>query len=219
MPSSISGSNAHSHALRHVKYLLATIALLLLGIEAGANYLLKHASPTYARVSGQYQQAREAVPAKPGDPPTVLMLGNSLLLDGIEMDRLRLATSSRMRVYPIFLEATGYYDWLYAVRRLFRQGARPDVIVVGVGVNYFLTDQVGQDYALKLFFAPRDVIAVAFDLPLDLPASSNLLLAHLISFWVTRGAIKNQVLSHVIPNWQELRALTHPHPPILGGQD
>jgi len=26
-----------------------------------------------------------------------------------------------MRIYPIFLEATGYYDWLYGLQRLFRR--------------------------------------------------------------------------------------------------
>jgi len=29
-----------------------------------------------------------------------------------------------MRIYPIFLEATGYYDWLYGLQRLFREGRK-----------------------------------------------------------------------------------------------
>src|SRR5215813_8059201 len=143
MPSSISASN--TSALTHVKVLLTTIATLLLALEAGSNYLLQHASPTYRRITGQYEQALEAAPANPGEPRTVLMVGNSLLLDGIEVSRLQSTTASRMHVYPLFLEATGYYDWLYAVRRLFRQGARPDVVVIGVGVSYFLADGFRQD--------------------------------------------------------------------------
>jgi len=59
-------------------------------------------------------------------------------------DRLRALTSGSMRIYPFFLEATGYYDWLYGLQRLFRQGARPQVVVVGVGVNYFLKNGVRQ---------------------------------------------------------------------------
>jgi len=59
-----------------------------------------------------------------------LLVGNSLLLYGVDLDRLHELTSGRMQIYPIFLEATGYYDWLYGLRRLFRQGSRPQVVVV-----------------------------------------------------------------------------------------
>jgi hypothetical protein len=38
------------------------------------------------------------------------MVGKSFLLDGIDTRRLPELTSPRMRIYPIFLEATGYYD-------------------------------------------------------------------------------------------------------------
>src|SRR5260370_34861242 len=99
----------------------------------------------------------------PGEPPSVLLVGNSLLLHGVELDRLQALTSSRMRIYPIFLEATGYYDWLYGLRRLFRQGARPQVVVVGVGVNYFLKGGMRQDYSRMLFLDARGHLAVALD--------------------------------------------------------
>jgi len=35
-----------------------------------------------------------------------------------------------MRIYPIFLEATGYYDWLYGLQRLFRSRGETQVVVV-----------------------------------------------------------------------------------------
>jgi len=53
-----------------------------------------------------------------------------LLLHGVEMERLRALTSSTMRISPILLEQTGYYDWLYGLQRLFHHGARPDVVVL-----------------------------------------------------------------------------------------
>src|SRR5260370_32631991 len=110
------------------------------------------------------------------------MAGNSLLLHGVELERLREMTVPRMRIYPIFLEATGYYDWLYALRRLFREGAKPQAVVVGVGVNYFLENDVRPDYVPMLFFDARDTLAVASDLHLDRPPTINLLLAHSTDF-------------------------------------
>jgi len=216
MPSSIFDSKYT--ALAYAKVLVGICAILMIAVEITSVYLLKHDSATYARISRQYDEAAKMHPARPGDPPSVLMVGNSLLLHGVELDRLQALTSSRMRIYPIFLEATGYYDWLYGLRRLFRQGARPQVVVVGVGVNYFLENGVRQDYAPMLFFDARDALAVASDLHLDRTATSNLLLAHSSTFWDTRSAIRTQVLGHVVPHLEDLFLLVHPRPGIPEGR-
>jgi hypothetical protein len=212
MPSSISDSK--STALAYAMALVGICAILMIGIEISSVYLLKHDSATYARISRQYDEAAKMCPARPGEPPSVLMVGNSLLLYGIQLDRLRSLTSASMRIYPIFLEATGYYDWLYGLRRLFREGARPDVVVVGVGVNHFLTNGIRQDYAPMLFFDARDTLALASDLHLDRTATSNLWLAHVSTFWDTRSAIRTQVLNHFVPHLEDLFLLVSPKPSI-----
>jgi hypothetical protein len=216
MPSSISDSK--STALTYAKALAGICAILMIAIEIFSVYLLKHDSGTYARISRQYDEAAKMRPAAPGEPPSVLLVGNSLLLHGIELDRLQALTSSRMHIYPIFLEATGYYDWLYALRRLFRHGARPQVVVVGVGVNYFLENGVRQDYAPMLFFDAQDTLAVASDLHLDHTATSNLLLAHSSTFWDTRNAIRTQVLNHVVPHLEDLFSLVNSVPAVSEGR-
>src|ERR1700704_219676 len=127
-----------------------------------------------------------------------------LLLQGVKVDRLQALTSASMRIHPVFLEATGYYDWLYGLRRLFRQGAKPQVVVVGVGVNYFLESGVRQDYAPMLFFNAKDTFTVASDLNLDRTATSNLVLSHASTFWDTRSPIRMQILSRAIPHLEEL---------------
>ncbi len=217
MPSSISDSK--SRCLLHCKVLAGICASLLAVIEISSIYLLNHHSPTYARISRQYSEAVKIRPAGPGEPANVLMVGNSLLLHGVELDRLRTLTSERMNIYPIFLEATGYYDWLYALRGLFRQGARPQAVVLGVGVNYFLADGVRQDYAPMVFFSAGDTLAVSSDLHLDRTATSNLLLAHSSTFWDTRSAIRTQVLSHVVPHLEDLFMLVNQRPTVPEGRE
>jgi hypothetical protein len=216
MPSSISDSK--SRCLLYCKVLAGICATLFAGIEISSIYLLKHYSPTYARISRQYSEAVKIRPAGPVEPPNVLMVGNSLLLHGVELDRLRELTSARMNIYPIFLEATGYYDWLYALRGLFRQGARPQAVVLGVGVNYFLEDGIRQDYAPMLFFSAGDTLAVSSDLHLDRTATSNLLLAHSSTFWDTRSAIRTQVLYHVVPHLEDLFMLVNQRPAVPEGK-
>jgi hypothetical protein len=217
MPSSISGSK--SKAMTYAKALAAICGMLILVFEIASVYLLNHWSPTYARISRQYDEALKIRPAGTGEPPSVLMVGNSLLLHGVEVNRLQELTSSRMRVYPVFLEATGYYDWLYALHRLFLRGARPQVVVVGVGVNYFLENGVRQDYAPMLFFNARDTLAVASDLQLDRTATSNLLLAHSSTFWDARSAIRMQVLNHMVPHLEDLFLLVNQKPAVPEGRE
>ena len=217
MPSSISGSK--SKAIAYAKTLAAICAVLILVFEIASIYLLNHRSATYARISRQYDEALKIRPAGAGDPPSVLMVGNSLLLHGVEVNRLQALTSSSMRLHPIFLEATGYYDWLYALHGLFLRGARPQVVVLGVGVNYFLENGVRQDYAPMMFFNARDTLAVASDLQLDRTATSNLLLAHSSTFWDTRSAIRMQVLNHMVPHLEDLFSLVNQKPAIPEGRE
>jgi hypothetical protein len=214
-----SDSGSKSTALVYAKALVAICAILIVAVEILSVYLLRHHSATFARISRQYNAALKIRPAGPGEPPSVLMVGNSLLLHGVQLDRLQALTSTSMRINPIFLEATGYYDWFYGLQRLFRQGARPQVVVVGVGVNYFLKKGIRQDYVPKVFFDARDALAVASDLDLDRTATSNLLFAHSSTFWDTRSAIRTQVLSHVVPHLEDLFLLVNPRPAVPNGRE
>jgi hypothetical protein len=207
-------NNPKPTALAYARVLIGICAILVITFELSAAYLLKHHSATYARISQQYEEALKARPSRPGEPPSVLMVGNSLLLHGVKLDRLKALTSSSMQIYPIFLEATGYYDWLYGLRRLFRQGARPQVVVVGVGVNYFLRNGMRQDYVPMLFFDAKDSLAVASDLHLDRTATSNLLLEHSSVFWDTRSAMRTQILNHMVRHLEDLFLLINQKPPV-----
>src|SRR5258708_27234293 len=158
-------------------------------------------------------------PGSGADRQSVLMVGHSVLVHGVQLTRLQEMTSSSMRIFPIFLEATGYYDWLYALHGLFLRGARPQVVVLGVGVNYFLENGVRQDYAPMMFFNARDTLAVASDLKLDHTATSNLLLAHSSTFWDTRSAIRMQVLNHIVPHLEDLFSLVNQKPAVPEGRE
>jgi hypothetical protein len=212
MPSSI--SNSSSTALTHAKALAGISAILMLSLEVGANYVLQHYSATYTRVTRQYAEAVRVRPSRGGRPLSVLMVGNSLLMEGIEVNRLQELTSGRARIYPIFLEATGYYDWLYGLRRLFRQGARPEVVVLGVGVESFLANGMRPEYAPMMLFDSEDVLGVSSDLDLDRTTISNLVLAHSSAFWDIRNVLRAEILRRILPHGRELFALIKTRPMV-----
>ena len=177
--------------------------MLAVALEVCSIYLVKNYSVTFARVSRQYAEALKVRPSRAGEPSSVLMVGNSLLLKGVDVDRLRHLTSKNMRIYPIFLEGTGYYDWLYGLRRLFRQGARPQVVVVGLEVNTTLVNGLWEESPMLLLDA-KDVLDVASDLRLDHTATSSVLLSHLSTFWGMRSFFRRRIFSNLVPHYEDL---------------
>jgi lysophospholipase L1-like esterase len=206
--------NSKHPAILWTKRLVFLCAALAVFLEVATAYLLKRYSETYARVSRQYADALSARPSKPGEPTSVLMVGNSLLLYGIDVDRLRALTSGQLHIYPIFLEATGYYDWLYGLQGLFQRGARPQVVVLGVGMNELFSNAVRRDYAPMMFLNDRDVFKVASDLKMDRTDTADLFLAHASTFWDMRGVLRIQVLRRTIPHCRELFMLLQAPPHI-----
>lgn len=206
-------SSSHP-AIFYAKALLAACAVLAVLLEVAATNLVRHHSETYSRVSQQYANALGARPAAPGEPTSVLMVGNSLLLYGVDVDRLRALTSSQVHVYPVFLEATGYYDWLYALQRLFERGARPQVVVLGVGMHELFANAIRRDYVPLMFLNNQDVLNAASELHFDNTQTADLLLAHSSAFWDIRGVIRIQVLRHTIPHCEALFTLLHAQPSI-----
>ncbi len=209
MHSSISSSEAT--AAVYIKLLLAVCLLLLVSVEVWARYSLPSHSTAYRRVWQQSGEAIRSRRSQPGEAPSVLMVGNSLLLDGIDVERLQKSTSGRLQIYPVFLEGTHYYDWLYGLRRLFRHGARPQVLVIGLGMESLLQNAVRPESPMLLFDA-RDVVDVSSDLGLDRTATFNLLLSHWSVFWDTRRVIRMHLLRSAIPGARELFTLLNKVP-------
>jgi hypothetical protein len=205
----LSTSSSEPVALLYVKILLGTCASLVIALELFSSYIAQHHSVTVTRVSKQHMEATKIRPAPPGGPISVLMVGNSLLLDGVDVLRLRELTSRNLRIYPIFLEGTGYYDWVYGLRHLFRLGARPQVVVIGLDGHSALADSVS-DQSPMLLFGPLDILDVASELRLDHTEASNLLLSHVSTFWGMRSFFRRRILSGLVPHYQDLFPFIRP---------
>src|SRR5437870_5785885 len=103
IPMRLSISNSKSPAMTYAKVICGISFGLLIALEGFSRYMLKHHSVTYQRVAQQLNRAVEARPARLGEPTSVVMIGNSLFLDGVQVDRLQEMTSNRLRIYTIFL--------------------------------------------------------------------------------------------------------------------
>lgn len=183
--------------------------MLMAILELGSIYLVRHGSVTYERVSRQYTEALKIRPAPPGEPPSVLMVGNSLFLYGVDLDQFHRLTSGGVRIHPIFMEGTGYYDWLYGLRRLFRHGSRPQVVVLGLEAYSALADGVWDETPM-LLFDTQDALAAASAMKLDRTETTDLLLSHWSAFWGMRGLFRRRMISHLIPGYENLVPFIRP---------
>ena len=69
--------------------LLAGLAVIMLAFELGSPLALEHLSRTERRVEIELQAASNLLPFTTDGRPTVLLAGNSLLLEGVQLDRGR----------------------------------------------------------------------------------------------------------------------------------
>jgi hypothetical protein len=182
---------------------VGTCALLLIALEAYSIHAVNRYSITDARVSRQYLEAERIRQMASGGATSVLMVGNSLLLYGVDLGKLREETAGTLQIHPLFLEGTGYYDWFYALRRLFRQGARPRVVVAGLEPNTSFQNSVWEQTPM-LLFGTAEVLDVASDLRLDHTATTNLLLSHVSTFWEMRSFFRRRILLSIVPHFESL---------------
>ena len=100
------------------------------------------------------------------------------------------------------VEQTIYYDWYYGLRRLYREGSRPDVVVVMLSPLHW-SDPIRGDYSAQFLMSAVDLPLAAHDLGIHPTQARNLLFARASKFWGARAEIRNFVLGHLMPNLGE----------------
>lgn len=207
MPSSTSASDRSARLRRATWALIAGCAVVSLAVEGAARVGLDRASKIQRRMVQEYTAARAI--GQDGVPgPHVLVVGNSLLDEGVRFDRLRDALASNYDVRRYMVEQTVYYDWLYGLKRLFREGARPDMVVVMLSTGHWLSPNIRGDYSAQYMMSTADLPLVARDLGMHPTQATGLLFAGLSKFWGARVEMRTFVLGHLMPDFGRLMNAT-----------
>ena len=224
MPSSTSSSNLTdgatsppakpaTSARNGIIALLTGLVAILLGLEMVSPSILTHLSRIERRVETETQAARTLRPFTPDGRPTVLLTGNSLLLEGVQLEALGDNLAPQYAVSELAIEQTHYLDWYFGLRRLLEQGSRPSVIILALA-----TDQVASRFTLGESFAHRQMSAHDFPLVvreanLDKTTASTYLLAHWSNWLADKGFIRQDVLILLVPNFRNLAGRIADHGP------
>jgi hypothetical protein len=196
MRSSISASNP----VRAASLLLAGCVLVALGVEAIARVGFDRVSKIQRRMADEYRVARAIGRDGAAQAGHLLVVGNSLLDEDVRFDDLRAALGTEWDARRFVVEQTFYLDWYYGLRRLFHDGARPDVVVLMLSTRQWVRSDIRGDYSAHYLMTAVDVPAAARDLGLNATQTTNLALSNVSKFWGARAELRNFVLGRLMPD-------------------
>ena len=193
--------------------LLGGLIAILLGLEISSPMILARLSRTERRINTEMHAASALHPTTPDGRPTVLLTGNSLLIEGVQMDSLRAELGPQYEVSWLTVEQTHYWDWYFGLRRLLESGSRPSVIVLTLA-----TDQLASRFTLGEAFAHRQMSTRDFPMvirktDLDRTTASTYFFAHWSKWQADKGFIRQCVMILAIPNFRDLAARIADHGP------
>jgi hypothetical protein len=200
-------------ASKGIVALLGGLVLLFVGLEVSSPFILARLSHTEQRIAVELQAAQKLRPTTTDGRPTVLFVGNSLLLEGVQMDALQSELAPQYEVSRFAVEQTHYLDWYFGLRRLLREGSRPGVIVLSLA-----TDQLASHWTMGEAFAhrqmsARDLPLVVRETKLDRTTASSYVFAHWSKWQADKGFIRQCVMILIVPKFRDLAGRIADHGP------
>jgi len=195
--------------------LLAGLVTIWLGLEISSPRILAHLSRTERRINAEMRAASALRATTADGRATVLFAGNSLLIEGVQLDALRSGLGSQYEVSRVTVEQTHYWDWYFGLRRLLESGSRPSVVVLTLA-----TDQLASRFTLGEAFAHRQMSARDFPMVvrkthLDNTTATSYFFAHWSQWQANKGFIRQCVMILMVPNFRELAARIADHGPQI----
>jgi len=213
MPSSTSSSEAIARADtasvrsrasdRSIWVILAGICLIGVTFEAIAVFGLHRMSRIEHRIDEEYRDVRALPAYSSADTPTMLLLGNSLLLEGVDLDSLRTSVAGKYDVHRLVIEQTEYLDLYYVLRKLFRSGSRPHDVVLCLSVPHLIADDNRGEFMAR-YMDTVDVAALSRRKGMDATTTSNYFFAHWSDWYANRAEIRKFVLGTILPDARDL---------------
>src|SRR5436190_3691993 len=182
MHSSTSNSDA-AHASRGIKWLLAGICVVLLGLELGARYVAPMLFWNMRRFRNECAAALALGQKGSSCEAEILLLGNSLTFTDIDLDLLRQRLGANREVCRWAVDNTSYMDWYYGLRRAVRNGAKPTMVVVGGRTAHFLAPQARGRFFAHYILDWKDLGHAASKTGANATAFSNMALAQVSAFY------------------------------------
>jgi hypothetical protein len=217
MPSSTS-SSSWGRADRALVALGVCLVTVLAGLELSMRLVLPSISNTERRVLAARAAARTIPATDAQGRRTILIVGNSLLMQGIDPSALQrtLGDLAGVTVFPV--EGTTYLDWYFGLRRLQADGARPAITILCMNARQLASNSTqGESFAHE-FMLRQDLPLVAEEAGLDLTTRSAFFFASYSAWLGKRQGLRNGILDMWLPNASALATAFTATSPATGGE-
>jgi len=203
MPSSTSASKK-PHASEAIVLLLGALILYCGALELITRARFTRTSQVQRRIENDKGAALALRSSTWDGATTVLLIGNSLLIHGIEPAKLQLEMTPRYYSVVFGIENTQYADWYFGLRRLFEEGSRPAVLALCLTARQLTSSGIDGEYFAHYMMQEQDILLVKREARLDNTMTSNLFFANGSAWLGSRSMIRNWLLGELMPSVEQL---------------
>ncbi len=193
----------------YIALLLTILLLVSAALELGTRRTLPRTSQVSQRLNSE-QASAVRIRRAAGEPAPVLIVGNSLLGSGVIPQTLDNQLRPEYRAVRFVVEDTNYFDWYYGLRRLFREGARPNTVVLMMNARQLSSNGVRGDIFARVLMDPQDALRIQNDVGTDNTITSGYVFATLSDFYGFRSEIRKKILVSLLPDFPNLTARLRP---------
>jgi hypothetical protein len=195
-----------------IAVLLLVIAIFLVAFEAATRLVIEHKSKVQREVNVEYAEAIAIQRHRPPAPRQLLVVGNSLVGHGIDMDELRRDLPTDWKAHEFWIYNTNYDDWYFGLRRLFADGSRPDVVAIVFAAIHWNATGTRGDYSAQYLFSTGDIPKVQSQLDLDRTTTASLLFSRFSKAYAIRSEVRKVLLNQLLPDLPRMYGLFKPGP-------
>jgi hypothetical protein len=190
---------------RSSKLLLAGTILLFTLVELTVRFGIGKVSRIEGRIEGERRTVLSLTHGSgKSDAKSLLMIGNSLLLEGVDFPRLRQFLAPDISTVRFAVEQTNYLDWYYCLRNFYDHNVRQDVVALSLTSTQSFTNDIRGEYFAYRMMNTRDFLRVSHDAHLSATETFSLLVGNLSAFYGTRSETRKVLLAKLVPSVNEL---------------
>jgi hypothetical protein len=184
--------------------LLCTVFAVLALAEAVSVLGFDRTSKVQQRELSQRRKLLAVRDSEASNDPHIALLGNSLMLEGVDVSLLSAKIEPMYTPVPYFVLGTNYYDWFFGLRCLFAEGMRPRYVLLGLSPNQLAAPGIRGDISARYLFQQSDLLDVVRETHMDATTASGFLLAHYSEYYSTREITRGFFMSRILPSVGEL---------------
>lgn len=184
--------------MKRILTLLGGCVALLALCEVGATWATARLKSRH----GVRDEVKAAVAL--AGPRSVLVVGNSLVLHGIDVPVVERAMGSGYAATKVAIVDSGYLDWLYGIMSLFDRGSQPDVVVLAISPAQFVADRPPTGTSARMVWTVRNLVRYAVESRPGLTAVSDRMFEHLSEFFAIRSRLRQDARRLIVPGYETM---------------